>query len=159
MAHIRSITYTPESIERRPKNRFARVAVETATLIAGYGIAGDRKGGHPRRQINILGGSTLDVLAQRGIDTTAGALGEQMVIDGLDVDNLPAGTRLQLGAEAQVEVTEMRGGCVRFEQIQGDDGVRFDGRLGVLIRVLQDGDVRIGDDVRVCEPIKENDYV
>ncbi len=159
MASIRSITYTPDSIERRPKDRFARVAVQSVNLVAGYGIAGDRKGGHPRRQINILGQTTLDTLTNRGVDTAPGAMGEQMVIAGIDVDNLTPGTRLTFGAKAEVEVTELRGGCIRLEQIQDGDSALFDGRLGVLVRVLVGGDVFVGDEVIVHTPIKEVDYV
>jgi hypothetical protein len=52
--HVISISYTPADIERRPSDRYARVAVERARLVAERGIEGDAKGRGGARQLNVL---------------------------------------------------------------------------------------------------------
>lgn len=149
-ATIHSITYKPLSQQDTP-GQFLRVAVDTATLIAGYGIEGDRKGGHPKRQINIMSKSTLDALATKGYNTTPGAMGEQIIINGLDVDDLPAGTLLQFGETVRVEVTQRRSGCRKVEAVQGFTTQEIIGQMGIMVRVIDGGQIHTGDPVHLIE--------
>lgn len=148
MAHIVSISYKPMQVVGRTQD-FIRRAVSFATLIAGYGIEGDRKGGHPKRQLNIVSTHTLATLRSHGYDIAVGAIGEQMVIDGIDIDRLPIGTRLQLGESACVEITMHRTGCPKLARLRGDSVVRDDTPLGVMVKVVQGGRVHVGDVFRV----------
>jgi hypothetical protein len=54
MPHVVSLAYKPADLERRPEDRFSRVAVERVTLAVGHGIAGDTKGREDSRQLNII---------------------------------------------------------------------------------------------------------
>ena len=63
---------------------------------------------------------------------------------------MTTGTRLRIG-DAIVEITLPRTGCARFEAIQGHPKASVRGRLGVLVRVVCGGEVRVGDGV-VVEP-------
>jgi MOSC domain-containing protein YiiM len=128
---------------------FLRLAVTEANLIAGYGIEGDRKGGNPKRQLNIMSAETLAVLQSEGYDTTPGAMGEQIVISGLAVETLEAGAVLKIGDEAQIEVLIKRNGCDKFAAHQGFPKENTVGRLGVMAGVLTSGLIRVGDPVRV----------
>jgi SAM-dependent methyltransferase len=92
-----SIVHTPAGIDPRPPDHHARVPLDVATLRAGRGIMTDRKGGRPERQLNIMERETLDRLGAEGYRTAPGAMGEQIVLSGLDVDRLPAGTRCDSG--------------------------------------------------------------
>ena len=153
-AQIISITYKPLNATINTKG-FLRVAVDCATLITGYGIEGDRKGGHPKRQINLMGKSTLDALATRGYKTAPGAMGEQMIVSGIEVDNLPVGTVIQLGQHARVEVTQQRAGCPKFDFTQNCSTQEAIGQMGVMVRVLSDGQVHLGDPVTIMNTIDE----
>lgn len=144
---ITSITYKPDHSE--PADGFTRVAVQQVNLIANYGIEGDRKGGHPTRQLNMMSQATLDALAQQGFNTAPGAMGEQMIVSGLDVDALAVGVRLRLGAQAVIEVTDHRTGCARFEHIQGHDRAEAAGQMGIMAKVITSGVVMIGDSIEV----------
>lgn len=149
---IISLTYTPENVERTPKDHFARVPLKTAKLIENYGIEGDRKGGHPKRQVNIMSAATLDKLSAEGCKIQPGEMGEQMIVRGMAIDSLPVGTLLQLGESAVLEVTTPRTGCDRLEHIQNCRAEDVNGQLGVLSRVIRGGVVSIGDAVRVVQP-------
>lgn len=150
MSNITSIVYKPK--RTKTHDYYLREPVETATLIAGYGIEGDKKGGHLKRQLNMMSAETVEQLRAEGYKTAPGELGEQIIVAGLDVDALKKGERLQIGDEACVEIVGMREPCDRFEAIQGKSSKAVEGRVGVLAKVVSNGTIRVGDEVRVLEP-------
>jgi MOSC domain-containing protein YiiM len=150
MSELVSIVYKPMDAAASAEG-YARVPLQRAQLIAGYGTEGDAKGGHPGRHLNIMSAEALQMLAGEGFHTAPGQLGEQLVIAGLAVDTLPAGTRLQIGESACVEIVEPRTGCGRFEQYQGKLRQDAAGRLGVMAQVLNGGSIRVGDPIRLLD--------
>lgn len=150
---IESIVYKPQNPQNAPANAFHRVALQRATLIAGYGIEGDAKGGHPKRQLNIMCIDTLRDLQDAGYDIEPGHMGEQITVSGVDLMSMHTGDRLQLG-EALVEMTGFREGCLRFESNQGMDNptAEIPGTLGIMARVVSGGFIAVGDVVRVLAP-------
>ena len=142
-----SIVYKPqEGIS--PEDGYYRVPLQQANLLAGQGIEGDGKGGG-RRHLNIMSAQTLEELAREGFCTSAGQMGEQILVAGLDVDALPLGTRLLIGEQACVELSEARTGCAKFERYQGKGREEAAGRLGMIACVLASGEIRVGDPVCV----------
>jgi len=152
MARIASIAFSPPGENQRPNDHYHRVSMQCATLIAGLGIETDRKGKGGDRQLNIMSSATLAELAAEGFKTAPGQMGEQIVLDGIDIDTLPAKTRLRLGTTAIVELVLPRTGCDRFERIQGKHKKLVRGRLGMIARVIASGPVAVGDPV-VVEPV------
>lgn len=140
-----SIAHTPAGIDPRPPDHYARVALDVAALQPGRGIVTDRKGARPERQLNVMARETLDQLGAEGYRTGPGEMGEQLVLAGLDVNRLPAGTRVRLGEEAVIEVIQPRTGCDRLRRVQGCTPAAVKGRLGVMARVLTGGTIRVGD--------------
>lgn len=147
---IVSITYKPEDEAVPDERAFTRVPVNEAALVVGHGIAGDRKGGHPTRQINIMGSGMLAQLQTEGFTVTPGSMGEQLVISGIEVDSLTEGEKLMLGEVACVEVMASRQGCTRFTGIQGVNELPK-GRMGVMARVVTAGPIHVGDPVRLLQ--------
>lgn len=148
MTQIASIVYKPAGMPE-PEDDYLRVDLEEANLVAGYGIENDRKGGHPDRQLNLMSYETLTNLRVRGYYTEPGQMGEQIVVHQMDVDNLPAGTRLQFGDDAVIEIVKQRTGCDKFERLQKRPKEQTAGEMGVLARVLTGGKIRVGDSVKV----------
>src|SRR5687768_854696 len=110
---------------------------------------------HPDMQINIMNSRAIALIAG---DRSRWALaGDQLYVDlDLSAANLPAGTRLAIGA-AVVEVTaQPHTGCGKFAERFGGDAVKFvnspAGRAlnlrGVNARVVIGGSIRAGDVVR-----------
>jgi MOSC domain-containing protein YiiM len=149
MIEIASIVYKPEGAGSDPDDHYLRMPLTSAALVVGHGIAGDRKGGHPKRQLNLMSFGTLRALQAEGFNTRPGQMGEQIVIRGLDVGTLAEGDQLQMGAQARVEVVSHRTGCERFEHIQGKSPQMAAGRMGVMARVVAGGVIRVGDAVKV----------
>ncbi len=150
MANIESIVYTPKGSPRHSPDAYVRKPLTEAQLVIGQGIAGDRKGASPNRQLNVMSRETLDHLSQQGLQTAPGAMGEQIVISGLDIAALNPGDRVRLG-EAVIEVVSFRTGCDRFQHIQKTDPKTVARQLGVMARVVESGAIRVGDAVRIAE--------
>lgn len=148
MAQIASIVYTPKGSPTFTPEYYVRVPLQEAALVIDHGIDGDRKGGNPNRQLNIMSRSTVDALRGMGLKTAPGELGEQIVIDGFDVADLNPGDRVQLG-DAVIEVVSFRTGCERFEHIQSTDPKTLVRKLGIMARVIESGAIRVGAPVRV----------
>lgn len=153
MIKVTSIVYKPEGAGTDPETRYLRVPLDSANLVAGFGIEGDRKGGNPRRNLNLMSLETLEALRAEGFQTLPGKMGEQIVVQGLDVGQLVVGDRLQIGEQACVEVVSHRTGCERFEGIQGKSPKLAAGRLGVMVRVVTSGRVAVDDPVNFMQPV------
>lgn len=150
---IESIVYKPETPSTGPLHGFRRVPLQRATLVVGHGIYGDAKGGHPTRQLNIMCSDTLQMLRDNGYDVAPGHMGEQIIVSGVDLLALQLGDRLQMGS-AIVEMTLHRTGCMRFMEYQGQDTPtdQQPGTLGIMAKVVQGGEIAVGDVVRVLSP-------
>jgi MOSC domain-containing protein YiiM len=153
-----------EMIVSRPAIEERRV-LQHGVLDAVHGLRGDnweargtdtaRGRPDPLRQITIMN--------SRALATVAGArdrwplAGDQLIVDlDISIDNLPAGTRLQIGV-AVAEVTEPPyTGCAKFAGRFGADSLQWTNspvgrrlrRRGMHVRVLVSGRVCAGDAIR-----------
>ncbi len=144
---VASIVYKPEDTVSDPATQYVRIPLNSANLVSGYGIEGDRKGGNPKRNLNLMSFETLGALRKEGFSTQPGQMGEQIVVQGMELGKLTEGDRLQIGDQACVEVVSHRTGCQRFEQIQGKSPKLAAGRMGVMANVVTGGRVAVGDPV------------
>ena len=106
----------------------------------------------PEMQLNIMNSRVAELVAD-GAERMPLA-GDQLYIDlNLSDENLPPGTRLQLG-EAVLEVTEPpHTGCKKFAARFGNDAVIFvnsgygktQNFRGICARVAKGGAIRVGD--------------
>lgn len=148
MTQIASIVYKPIG-QQGPDDDYLRLDLDEATLVAGFGIEGDAKGGHnPDRQLNLMSYETLTILRTQGFYTEPGQMGEQIVIHQMDVDSLVEGDRIQIGLDAVVEVVKPRTGCDKFERVQKKPRASVQGQMGVMAKVITGGRIHVGDPVR-----------
>ena len=107
---------------------------------------------HPEMQLNIMNSRVIELVAVT--EERWPLAGDQIYLDmDLSKDNLPAGTRLQLGT-AIVEVTSMpHMGCKKFVARFGLDAMKFVNSglgkqlclRGINARVVQSGTFSVGD--------------
>ena len=74
------------------------------------GIVGDAKGGVGKRQLNIMAAETLAELRAEGFKTEPGAMGEQIVVAGIDLATVTIGSRWRIGSA----VVEVMGGAAQL---------------------------------------------
>jgi MOSC domain-containing protein YiiM len=159
MPTITSIVYKPHDRQSAAGGvDYIREPLLNVELVAGRGLRGDRKGGNPNRQVNVLSREWLDEAAAKGYRAGPGQFGEQLIVEGLDVTALPPGTRLRLGDAAELQIVKGRTGCERLEAAQGKSIAGL-GPVGVMARVVTGGTIRVGDPVTVLEQAHQTSEV
>ncbi len=72
-----------------------------------------------------------------------------MILEGIPLESLEAGQRLQLGDEVVLELTEPCVPCSKLERIRPGLISEAWGHRGQLARVVAGGTMRVGDPVRL----------
>ncbi|MBM4036906.1 MAG: MOSC domain-containing protein [Planctomycetes bacterium] len=129
-------------------------AVERALFVANHGIQGDAHAGEWHRQVSLLSAEEAEEWRERLPDLKPGAFAENVLVSGLDFGTLGLGSRLRLGAEAELEVTQVGKEChghrcTVFERL----GDCLMPRRGLFARVVKGGEVAAGDAVEVVEAV------
>jgi hypothetical protein len=142
-----------------------RIVLETATLDVAGGLVGDNWVTRPTKlpdqrpdpdaQMTLMNARSVELVA--GVRDRWALAGDQLYVDlDLSLENLPAGTRLQVGS-AVLEVTALpHTGCAKFTERFGSAAARWVntpvGRAlnlrGINVRVVTSGQVRRGDAIR-----------
>jgi MOSC domain-containing protein YiiM len=117
--------------------------LERARAIEGHGFDGCAHANPPRREVLLVSKEHLDTV---GVEP--GAIRENVTVDGADVQSWAVGQRLRVG-EALFEITMVCDPCHRMDELR--DGLRaeLDGRRGMLARVVEGGDIALGDSIEL----------
>ena len=158
MPKLKSITYKPKGAADDPTRiGYFRVPLAEAMLIEGYGIENDRKGGNPNRNLNVMDDFTLAELAEEGYPTGPGALGENLILSGLDLRTLPEGAALRIGSEAAIELGRLREPCEQLTILDERMPHSVEDRVGRMCQVVRSGRIKVGDRVElIMEDMAEN---
>ena len=127
-------------LQKSPKSKEPSVAASVLTLREGVGIDGDH---HARpkssRQVLLMAEENCDAFG-----LSPGEVRENIVTRGLDLQNLPAGTLLEIGA-ALLQITKDCEPCSFIDGLRPGLRERMQRRRGMLARVLRGGEIRVGD--------------
>jgi hypothetical protein len=139
-----------------------RETPERAPLTRAGGLAGDAWGRdaerNPEAQLTVMEHGVAELIAN---GQPLALFGDQLFVElDLSRESLPPGTKMRIGT-ATLEVTpKPHNGCRKFSARFGPDALRFVSRpdlrprnfRGVYMRVVADGEVRVGDAVEVLRP-------
>jgi MOSC domain-containing protein YiiM len=150
----------PTAIDSLPRGRIVAVSVSDrkgvvkhnvpeALLMVDHGLAGDAhaEGGH--RQVSLLSLNSINKMVAAGARVKPGDFAENLTVDGLAVMTLPVGTRLKVGSQVLLEITQIGKACHQGCAIREQVGDCVMPREGVFARVLQGGVVKVGDQIEV----------
>lgn len=118
-------------------------------LLQDFGLAGDAHGGPWHRQVSLLALESIEKMRSLGLDVHPGDFAENLTTAGIVLPALPVGTRLQIGPEAEGEVTQIGKECHDRCAIYYQAGDCVMPREGIFIKVLKGGPVQVGDLVEV----------
>lgn len=173
-------TATVVAVARDDAHGFSKPLRKEVTLIAGHGVEGDAHAGPTMirriryrptetlpnlRQVHLIHHELFDEVAVDGFTVAPGQLGENVTTRGIDLLSLPRGTRIRLGADAEVEITGLRNPCKQINGFQAGLMKRLVARgaagqvvrlAGVMAVVLSDGVVRAGDALSITLPEGEH---
>jgi len=117
---------------------------ERALAVADHGLEGcahARPGG--KRQVLFASSEHLEAV---GVDP--GRIRENFTVSGADVQEWPVGQRVRAGA-AVFEMTMVCDPCERMDAIRPGLRGELDGRRGMLAKVIEQGEVTVGDAVEL----------
>ena len=114
------------------------------------------------RQVHLMHAELHDELRALGFSVAAGELGENITTRGIQLLDLPTGTRLHIGGSVVVEVTGLRNPCVQIERFQAgllaavvgrDELGHIVRKAGVMSVVIAGGNVALGDPIEIELPV------
>jgi MOSC domain-containing protein YiiM len=123
--------------------------VTWARLIVDRGLEGDAHAEGGSRQVSLLAQESIDKMLARGVAVGPGDFAENLTVSGLAIMNLPVGTRLKVGPEAVLQITQIGKACHHGCAIREQVGDCVMPREGAFARVLTGGVVTPGDVIEV----------
>lgn len=167
---------TVVAVSKSGTHTFSKPNQGSVRLLAGLGMEGDAHMGETvkhrsrvkrdptqanLRQVHLIHSELHDELNASGFHVSAGDMGENITTRGVDILNLPVGTRLHLGKDAVVELTGLRNPCEQIDTFQ--DGLlkacvskdaegNIIRKAGVMSIVLVDGEVFPDDQIKIEYP-------
>ena len=132
------------------KKGVPKTEVQQAVLLKDRGIEGDAHAGPGKRQISLLAKESIDKIRDR-IETGLcfGRFAENITTGGIVLSELEIGTRLQLGDEAVIEVTQIGKECHNECEIKRIAGECVMPKEGVFGAVIKGGAITKGDAIRI----------
>lgn len=164
------------AVHRSSSHSFSKFQEDSITLVAGLGVEGDAHAGAAvkhgsrvardpsapnLRQVHLIHAELFDELVEQDHAVFPGDMGENVTTRGIDLLALPAGSRLRLGEQAEVEVTGLRNPCSQIDRFQPglmakvldrDANGRVVRKTGVMAVVRRGGTVRAGDAIALQLP-------
>ena len=123
--------------------------VGESLLIKNQGLEGDAHAGFAHRQVSLLAEESIAKMTAKGLDVGPGDFAENLTTRGIDLVNLPIGTRLQAGPEATLRVTQIGKECHDRCAIYEQAGDCVMPREGIFTEVLIGGKIRVSDEIEV----------
>ena len=113
------------------------------------GLAEDAHAGDWHRMVSLLAEESIAKMQAAGLDVKAGDFAENLTTRGMDLLALPLGTRLGLGAQVVLELTQHGKECHTRCAIYYQAGDCVMPKEGVFAKVICPGQVHRGDPVEV----------
>ncbi len=98
-----------------------------------------------RRQVSLLATESIDKMRSRGLELVPGDFAENLTTEGIDLHHLPIGTRLTVGDEVNLEISQIGKECHTACAIRRKVGECIMPEEGVFARVITGGTIKTGD--------------
>ena len=145
-------------IARHGRPRGPIEVLESVHVSVEAGLAGDFRGAvkpgrSAKRQVSLIERADWDAaMAELGVDHHWSVRRANLLVEGLDLPQRP-GALVRIGESVVLEIMMECDPCSRMEEIE--PGLKAaltpDWRGGALARVIEGGDIRLGDSIRVEE--------
>ena len=114
---------------------------ERRQALVGHGLEGCAHANPPKREVLFVSKQHLD-----SVGVAPGAIRENITVEGDDVERWPIGQRVRAGG-AEFEITMVCDPCHRMDELRAGLRAELQGKRGMLARVVQSGEVAVGDEI------------
>ncbi len=124
--------------------------IKKAFLKKGIGIEGDSHSGNWHRMLSLLPYEIIEYVNAKGYNFKPGGFAENLTVKGLDFNNLKIGDTLKLGDTAIIKITQKGKEHEDDKFIQSLIGESILPHHGYFAEVVEEGEIKIGDRVKIC---------
>lgn len=103
------------------------------------------------RQVSLLAKESIEKIRAKGLDVQYGDFAENLTTEGIDLPSLPVGTRLHVGANVLLEVSQIGKVCHNRCNIFYTVGDCVMPREGIFAKVLIGGEIKINDEIQISK--------
>jgi len=120
--------------------------VGEAVVVKNYGIKGDAHGNtKTHRQVSLLAMESIKKMQYMGLDVGPGDFAENITTRGCDLLCLPVGTKILIGEECILEISQHGKVCHKPCAIYHQAGTCVMPKEGIFGKVVRGGKVKSGD--------------
>jgi MOSC domain-containing protein YiiM len=119
--------------------------IHRGRLIESYGLEYDAHAGDWHRQVSLLAVESIEKIRAKGLDVNPGDFAENITTKGIRLWDLPVGTRMAVGRQTLIEVTQIGKQCHNRCAIYHQVGDCVMPREGIFARVIKGGFIQPGD--------------
>jgi len=123
--------------------------VVQSCLLPEFGLQDDAHAGQWPRQVSLLAMESIVKMVHLGLHVGPGDFAENITTQGLDLLQLPVGTKFRIGESSLLEVTQIGKICHTRCAIYFQAGDCVMPKEGIFARVLQGGKIKVGDEIHV----------
>lgn len=124
-------------------------AISVGEMIKDFGLKNDAHAGKWHRQISLLAVEAVRQFSNKyDMKVPAGAFGENLLVEGIDLKHLPVGTKLKCN-DILLEITQIGKKCHLGCNIQKQTGECIMPNEGVFAIVLNGGIIKANDVITV----------
>ena len=123
-------------------------SVNTGIFKENFGIINDAHAGS-LRQVSLLAEESIEKMKDKGLTINFGDFAENIVTRGIDLKSLGLATKIKMGEEVILEVTQIGKVCVSRCAIYYKTGDCIMPQEGIFAKVLKGGIVKPGDEILV----------
>jgi MOSC domain-containing protein YiiM len=138
------------SIAASRKKGTRKTCIDSTVIVQDHGLQGDAHAGNWHRQVSLLATESIEKARQKGLEVTFGDFAENIATAGVDLPNLPVGTRLKLGDTVILEISQIGKECPKKCAIYYQAGDCIMPREGVFAKVIKGGSISCNDGIEIC---------
>ena len=131
------------------KKGIPKSCVSKVMLVEDHGVEGDAHAGPWHRQVSLLAEEGIQTMVDKGLTVGFGDFAENIATQGIDWLQVPVGTRVTLGADVVLEITQIGKICHKPCAIFHRAGDCIMPREGIFGKVIRGGALAIGDAIEV----------
>ncbi|HUN54358.1 MAG TPA: MOSC domain-containing protein [Smithella sp.] len=141
---ILSVNISPNKGEKKQN-------INRGLFIKNHGLKDDGHAEPGIRQVSLLAKKSIEKIRDKGLNVQYGDFAENLTIEGIDLPSLSVGTRLKIGDNVLMEVTQIGKVCHERCSIYYTIGDCVMPREGIFVKVLRGGDIKIDDIIEIVE--------
>lgn len=134
------------------KKGMVKKAIPEGVIKENFGLTGDAHAdGTTNRQVSLMSIESITRMKGLGFPVEIGSFAENLTTEGIELLSEPIGTRITVGKDVVLEITQIgkkcHSGCAIFQQV----GQCIMPKEGVFTKVIRGGKVKAGDEIKVTK--------